>query len=281
MVGSNRLSSRIVFLYIPLALFTIFLLFPFYWMLIISLKPNSLLLNTRVNPLYLTEFTLRHYRYLFENTDFPRWAWNTAVVTFGATLLSLTCSILMGYALGRFRFKGGNLMGTAVFLAYLIPPTLLFIPLSQVVVRFGIYNEYWALILTYPTFLIPFASWLLMGYFRTIPRELEECAMIDGASRIQAMRRIILPLALPGVLSAAIFSFTLSWNEFLYALVFMGSGHMKTIPVGTVNDLIRADVFQWGPLMAAAVLGSVPVAVVYTFFVDHYVSGMTAGAVKG
>lgn len=142
-------------------------------------------------------------------------------------------------------------------------------------------NEYWALILTYPTFLIPFASWLLMGYFRTIPRELEECAMIDGASRIQAMWRIILPLALPGVLSAAIFSFTLSWNEFLYALVFMGSGHMKTIPVGTVNDLIRADVFQWGPLMAAAVLGSVPVAVVYMFFVDHYVSGMTAGAVKG
>jgi multiple sugar transport system permease protein len=280
-VGSNRFSQRLLFLYVPLLLFTVFLLFPFYWMLVVSLKPDSQLFNTDLNPFFLTKATLNHYRYLFEQTAFPRWAWNTSVVTFGATFISLVSSILMGYALGRFRFRGGNFFGTAVFLAYLIPPTLLFIPLSQVVARFGLYNRYWALILTYPTFLIPFASWLLMGYFRTIPRELEECAMIDGASRFQAMWRVILPLALPGVLSAGIFSFTLSWNEFLYALVFMGSGNMKTIPVGTVSDLIRSDVFFWGPLMASAILGSVPVAIVYMFFVDNYISGLTAGAVKG
>jgi multiple sugar transport system permease protein len=172
-------------------------------------------------------------------------------------------------------------MGVGIFLAYLVPPTLLFLPLAQVVARLHLYNTYWALILTYPTFLIPFGSWLLMGYFRTIPREIEECAEIDGSSRLGTLVRIVLPLSLPGILSAGIFSFTLSWNEFLYALIFMSSGPLKTIPVGTVSDLIRADVLFWGPLMASALLGSVPIAVIYTFFVDHYVSGLTAGAVKG
>ena len=173
------------------------------------------------------------------------------------------------------------MLGIGIFLAYLIPPTLLFIPLSQVVSRFGLYNNYWALILTYPTFLIPFAGWLLMGYFRTISRELEDAALVDGATRLQAMWRIVLPLALPGVLSAGIFCFTLGWNEFLYALVFMGGGAMKTVPVGVVSDLIRSDVYFWGALMAAGILGSVPVAIAYSFFVDHYISGLTAGATKG
>ena len=216
-----------------------------------------------------------------QETEFPRWIWNTLVVTVGATALSLFCSILIGYALGRFRFRGGNTLGIAIFLLYLVPPTLLFIPLSQIVSRFGLYNSYWALILVYPTFLIPFASWLLMGYFRTISRELEDAALVDGATRLQAMTRIVLPLAIPGVLSAGIFCFTLAWNEFLYALVFMGSGDMKTVPVGVVSDLIRADVYFWGVLMAAGLLGSVPVAVAYAFLVDHYVSGLTAGATKG
>lgn len=281
MVGSRTLSRRVLFLYIPLALYIIFLMFPFYWMVIVSFKPNQDLLNTSLNPFVLTSITLEHYRYLFENTEFPRWTLNTLVVTFSATFLSLVVSMLIGYALGRFRFKGGNFLGVGIFLAYLVPPTLLFIPMAEVISRLGLYNSYWALIFTYPTILVPFASWLLMGYFRTIPRELEECAMIDGASRLQAMWRIIMPLALPGILSAGIFSFTLSWNEFLYALVFMGSGDMKTIPVGTVSDLIRADVFFWGSLMASGLLGSVPVAIAYSFFVDKYVSGMTAGAVKG
>jgi multiple sugar transport system permease protein len=281
MVGSNVLSQRLLKLWIPLLLYSVFLLFPFAWMLIVSIKPDQLLLDTRINPFAIISPTLENYRYLLQETEFPRWIWNTLVVTVGATALSLFCSILIGYALGRFRFRGGNTLGIAIFLLYLVPPTLLFIPLSQIISRFGLYNSYWALILVYPTFLIPFASWLLMGYFRTISRELEDAALVDGATRIQAMTRIVLPLAIPGVLSAGIFCFTLAWNEFLYALVFMGSGDMKTVPVGVVSDLIRADLYFWGSLMAAGLLGSVPVAVAYAFLVDHYVSGLTAGATKG
>lgn len=281
MVGSRTLGNRLVKLWIPLALYAAFLLFPFAWMLIVSLKNDNALLDTRANPFALVNPTLDNYRYLLTETAFPRWVLNTFIVTLGATALSLVCSILIGYALGRFNFRGGSSMGILIFLLYLVPPTLLFIPLSQIVSRFGLYNEYWSLILTYPTFLIPFASWLLMGYFRTISRELEDAALVDGANRLQAMVKIVLPLALPGVLSAAIFCFTLGWNEFLYALVFMGSGNMKTVPVGVVSDLIKADVYFWGSLMAAGILGSVPVAVAYAFLVDNYVSGLTAGATKG
>jgi multiple sugar transport system permease protein len=281
MVGSNVLTQRLLKLWIPLLLYSVFLLFPFAWMLIVSIKPDQLLLDTRINPFAIVSPTLENYRFLLRETEFPRWIWNTLVVTVGATALSLFCSILIGYALGRFRFRGGNTLGIAIFLLYLVPPTLLFIPLSQIVSRFGLYNSYWALILVYPTFLIPFASWLLMGYFRTISRELEDAALVDGATRLQAMTRIVLPLAIPGVLSAGIFCFTLAWNEFLYALVFMGSGDMKTVPVGVVSDLIRADLYFWGSLMAAGLLGSVPVAIAYAFLVDHYVSGLTAGATKG
>jgi multiple sugar transport system permease protein len=281
MVGSNTIGNRFLKLWLPLALYSVFLLFPFVWMLIISLKPDDALLDTRINPFKLVNPTLDNYRYLFEETAFPRWILNTVIVTVGATALSLFCSILIGYALGRFTFRGGDSMGILIFLLYLVPPTLLFIPLSQIVSKLGLYNKYWSLILTYPTFLIPFASWLLMGYFRTISRELEDAALVDGANRLQAMVRIVLPLAMPGVLSAAIFCFTLGWNEFLYALVFMGSGDMKTVPVGVVSDLIKADVYFWGSLMAAGILGSVPVAVAYAFLVDNYVSGLTAGATKG
>jgi multiple sugar transport system permease protein len=281
MVGSNVFTQRLFKLWIPLLLYSIFLLFPFAWMMIVSIKPDQLLLDTRINPFAIISPTLENYRYLLQETEFPRWIWNTLVVTVGATALSLFCSILIGYALGRFRFRGGNTLGIAIFLLYLIPPTLLFIPLSRIVSDFKLYNSYWALILVYPTFLIPFASWLLMGYFRTISRELEDAALVDGATRLQAMTRIVLPLAIPGVLSAGIFSFTLAWNEFLYALVFMGSGDMKTVPVGVVSDLIRADLYFWGSLMAAGLLGSVPVAIAYAFLVDHYVSGLTAGATKG
>lgn len=281
MVGTNAKRNRWLGLYLPLVFFMVFLLFPFYWMLIVSLKPNTELLNTARNPFLLYSVTLDHYAYLFTDTEFVRYTINTFVVTVGSTVLALATSIFAGYALGRFRFRGGSVMGAVIFLCYLVPPTLLFIPLSQVVSNLGIYNSYWALILTYPTFLIPFASWLLMGYFRTIAVDLEHAALVDGATRLQAMRHVVLPLAMPGILSAGIFCFTLGWNEFLYALVFMGSGNMKTVPVGVVTDLIRADVYFWGSLMAAGILGSVPVAVAYSFFVDNYISGMTAGATKG
>ena len=281
MVGSASMGRRILTVYVPLALFLVFLLLPFYWMIVVSLKPPTDLFNLRFNPFFIQHFTLKNYLYLFQETAFLVWAKNTLVVSVAATALALSCSVLIGYALARLRFPGGSAMGVGIFLAYLVPPTLLFLPLAQVVAKLHLYNTYWALIFTYPTFLIPFGSWLLMGYFRTIPREIEECALIDGSSRLGTLFKIVLPLSLPGILSAAIFSFTLSWNEFLYALIFMSSGPLKTIPVGTVSDLIKADVLFWGPLMASALLGSVPIAVIYTFFVDHYVSGLTAGAVKG
>ena len=281
MVGSGRLGRRVLSLYLPLAAYLLFLLFPFYWMSIVSLKPTNDLFEMQYNPFWIQHLTLENYRYLFENTAFPEWVKNTLIVSTVSTALSLFCSVLIGYALARLRFPGSNFLGVGIFLAYLVPPTLLFLPLAHVIARLNLYNTYWALILTYPTQLIPFASWLLMGYFRSIPREIEESAMADGCSRLQILVKIILPLSVPGLLSAGIFSFTLCWNEFLYALIFMSSGTMKTIAVGTVSDLIKADTLFWGSLMASAVLGSVPIAILYSFFVKHYVSGLTAGAVKG
>jgi multiple sugar transport system permease protein len=250
-------------------------------MLIVSVKPTNDLFDMKFNPFWIQHFTLENYLYLFQSTDFPEWLKNTLIVSVVSTALSLVCATFIGYALARLRFPGSNFLGVGIFLAYLVPPTLLFLPLAQVIAFFNLYNTYWALILTYPTQLIPFSSWLLMGYFRTIPKEIEESAMADGCTRLQILVRIVLPLSVPGLLSAGIFCFTLCWNEFLYALIFMSSGPMKTIPVGTVSDLIKADTLFWGSLMASAVLGSFPIAFIYSFFVKYYVSGLTAGAVKG
>jgi len=281
MVGSEKLSNRLLNIYLPLVFYLVFLLFPFYWMTIVSLKPTNDLFEMKYNPFWIQKFTLENYLYLFKNTAFPQWVMNTMIVSVVSTLLSLVCSVFIGYALASLRFPGSNFLGVGIFLVYLVPPTLLFLPLADVIAKLDLYNTYWALILTYPTQLVPFASWLLMGYFRTIPKEIEESAMADGCSRMQILVRMVLPLSVPGLLSAGIFCFTLSWNEFLYALIFMSSGPMKTIPVGVVSDLIKADVLFWGSLMAAAVLGSFPIAFLYSFFVKYYVSGLTAGAVTG
>jgi len=281
MVGSNDLGNRILNIYLPMVFYLVFLLFPFYWMTIVSLKPTNDLFDLSFNPFWIQTLTLENYRYLFESTDFSQWVKNTLIVSVVSTAVSLICSVFIGYALARLRFPGSNFLGVGIFLAYLVPPTLLFLPLAQVVAELNLYNTYWSLILTYPTQLIPFAAWLLMGYFRTIPKEIEESAMADGCSRLQILWRMVLPLSIPGLLSAGIFCFTLCWNEFLYALIFMSSGAMKTIPVGVVSDMIKADTLFWGSLMASAVLGSFPIAFLYSFFVKHYVSGLTAGAVKG
>jgi multiple sugar transport system permease protein len=277
----QRPLERILLFHLPLWFFLIVTLFPFFWMFITSIKPNAELYNVRMNPLYVLHPTLEHFRYLLRETIFLTWAYNTLYVSILSTAISLITGIMAGYALSRLRFRGAGGIAVGIFVTYLVPPTLLFIPLADVVRTFGLLDSPWSLILTYPTFLIPFCTWLLMGYFKTIPRELEECAMIDGATRLQAMVKIVLPLALPGILSAGIFAFTLSWNEFIYALVFLSSTEIKTIPVGVVSELIRGDVFFWGPLMAGALLGSVPVAIIYSFFVEYYVAGLTAGAVKG
>ena len=273
--------ERAITIYIPLLLFIAITLFPFYWMLITSLKTNQELISVRASPLIVRNPTLMHYAYLLEQTYFLRWAANSLIVTIVSTAISLGCGIIAGYALARLRFPGAGVLALAVFVTYLVPQTLLFLPLSNLIASFGLLNSLWSMMLTYPTLLIPFCTWMLIGYFRSIPREIEECALIDGASRIQALLRIVLPLATPGVLSAGIFAFTLSWNEFIYALVFTSSTTIKTIPVGVTSELIKGDVFFWGSLMAGALLGSVPVAVIYAFFVENYVSGLTAGAVKG
>ncbi len=274
--------NRVLTFWLPLLVFIVVLLFPFYWMVLTSLKTDQELYNVRANPFILNQRpTLDHFAYLFQETSFVRWAWNTLFISTVSTAISLICGILAGYALARLRFRGDNFLALAIFVTYLVPQALLFIPLTDVVQRVRLADSPWALILTYPTFLIPFCTWLLMGYFRSIPRELEEAALIDGASRLMAMWKIVLPLALPGVLSAGIFAFTLSWNEFIYALVFLDSSAKKTLPVGLTSELIRGDGFFWGELMAAALLASVPVAVVYSFFVEYYVAGLSAGAVKG
>ena len=272
---------RLLTLYLPLSLAAIVLLFPFYWMFITSIKTDRELIDLNGLPFWVFEPTLEHYRVLFAETGFLRWALNTLTISVVATAISLVCSILAGYALARLRFRGAAAIAGAIFVTYLVPQTLLFLPLIEVVRQLGLSNTLWSMILTYPTILIPFSTWLLMGYFRSIPRELEESALIDGASRVRAMTQIVLPLALPGILSAAIFAFTLSWNEFIYALVFTNSTDIKTIPVGVVTELVKGDVYFWGSLMAGALLGSVPVALIYSFFVDKYVGGLTAGAVKG
>jgi multiple sugar transport system permease protein len=271
--------SRWVTLYLPLAIFVFVLLFPFYWMVITSVKPNKELLSRDGNPFWVVQPTLEHIHKLLFKTAYPEWLWNTVVISVVATVVSLACAVFAAYAIERLRFKGSRQVGLGIFLAYLVPPSILFIPLSTMVFKLGLFDTRWALILTYPTFLIPFCTWLLMGYFRSIPFELEECALIDGATRFEILWKIILPLSVPGLISAGIFAFTLSWNEFIYALTFISSSEVKTVPVGVVTELVEGDVYHWGSLMAGALFGSLPVAVLYSFFVDHYVSGMT-GAVK-
>jgi multiple sugar transport system permease protein len=272
-------GRRWVTLYVPLGVFLFVLLFPFYWMAMTAFKPDAELMSREANPFWIAGPTLAHFEKLLFHTSYPEWMWNTVVVSVVSTFLSLAASVLAAYAIERLRFRGARPVGLAIFLAYLVPPSILFIPLAAIVFKLGLFDTRWALILTYPTFLIPFCTWLLMGYFRTIPYELEECALIDGATRWQILTRIMLPLAVPGLISAGIFAFTLSWNEFIYALTFVSSSEVKTVPVGVVTELVEGDVYHWGALMAGALLGSLPVAVLYSFFVEYYVSGMT-GAVK-
>ncbi len=275
----ERVGSKVVKFYVPLAAYLVFLLFPFYWMVNTVFKSDIELYNMDLNPLYIHSPTLGNIIALFTETIFLRWMANTFFVALSATLISLVVSLLAAYAIQRLQFKTSGPTGVAIFLAYLVPQTILFIPLAHTIFKLKLWDSLWALILTYPTFLIPFCTWLLMGYFKSIPKEMEECAMIDGASRIKIFRRIILPLCLPGVLSAGIFCFTLSWNEYLYALAFISSTAKKTVPIGLVTELVRGDVYHWGALMAGALCASVPVALVYSFFVEHYVAGMT-GALK-
>jgi len=261
--------------------FLLFALFPFYHMTLTSLKQDRELYDRHAVPLIIRQGpTLEHYAKLLQETEFLTWTKNSLLVTALATGASLLIGTVAAYALARLKFFGVGSFGTGIFVTYLVPTTLLFLPLAQVVNWLGLGDSKWALVLTYPTFLVPFCTWLLMGYFRTVPKEVEECAMVDGATRIQALWRIVLPIAVPGLVCAALFAFTLSWNEFIYALTFTSSSEQITASVGVTSELIRGDIYFWGELMAGAILGSVPIVILYVFFLDYYVSGLTAGAIK-
>jgi multiple sugar transport system permease protein len=281
--GMTYLESvprRIVTLYLPLFVIVVVLLFPFYWMALTSIKPDEQLIDMeKFNPFWVIHPTLKHISKLLFETNYPRWLWNTMYVAAAATTLSIIASVLAAYAIVRLRFRGAEVVGATIFMAYLVPPSILFIPLATVIQAYGLFDSPVSLILVYPTLLIPFSTWLLMGYFKTIPFELEECALIDGASRWQILTKIIVPLAIPGLISAFIFSFTLCWNEFIYALTFLQSTQNKTVPVAIVNEFVDGDIYKWGSLMAGALVGSLPLVILYAFFVEHYVSAMT-GAVK-
>jgi multiple sugar transport system permease protein len=276
----ESLPRRLVTLYLPLVIILIVLLFPFYWMALTAIKPDDQLLDLDTySPFWTTAPTFKHIAKLLFESQYPTWLWNTMLVAVVSTILSIIASVLAAYAIVRLRFRGASYVGGAIFLAYLVPPSILFIPLSSVVFQYGLFDTPFALILTYPTILIPFSTWLLMGYFKAIPYELEECALIDGASRWQILTRIVVPLAIPGLISAFIFCFTLCWNEYIYALTFISSTQNKTVPVAMVTAFVDGDIYHWGSLMAGALCGSLPLVVLYAFFVEHYVAAMT-GAVK-
>jgi multiple sugar transport system permease protein len=262
--------------------FLVFALFPAYFMILTAFKQNGELYDLDAIPFWLRQGpTLDHFRFLFGQTQFLHWLLNSVLVAVVATGASFVISVMAAYSLARLRYRGVNFLGTAIFVIYLVPPTLLFLPLGRVIYSLGLADNVVSLMITYPTFLIPFSTWLLMGYFRTVPREIEECAMVDGCGRIGALIRVVLPVTVPGLVCAILFSFTLSWNEFIYALTFISQSTQKTATVGVAAELVRGDVFHWGEIMAGASTGSLPIVLIYAFFLDYYVAGLTAGSVKG
>ncbi len=265
--------------------FTLFAVFPFYWMLITSFKQNSDLYvgatNTAHNPfIFNAAPTLDHLRILFERTFFPTWLSNTLTVGVVVVAITLVLAVPAGYSLARLTGRWGERLSIGIFLTYLVPSTLLFIPFARLVSLLGLQNSTWSLVLVYPTFTIPFCTWLLMGFFKSLPKEVEESAMVDGCSRVGAVTRIVLPLSVPGLLTVVIFALTLVVQEFVYSLTFISSVEKMTVSVGVPVALIRGDVYYWGSLMAACLVTSLPLAIVYNFFLDRFIAGFTVGAIK-
>jgi multiple sugar transport system permease protein len=263
------------------AAFATFAAFPFYWMLIVTFKAWPDLLNPNNNPfLFNDPPTLEHLRVLFEETLYVQWLWNTAWVGLLVVAITLLLALPAGYALARLTGRAGEQLGIGIFLTYLIPPTLLFIPLSRVIGTLGLQDSLWSLVLVYPSFTVPFCTWLLMGFFKAIPRDLEEAAMIDGLSRFGAFVKVVIPMSVAGVLTVVIFSFTLVMQEFVYALTFITAASKFTVSVGVPTFLVHGDVYFWGSMMGACFIASVPIAIVYNLFVDRFIAGFTVGAVK-
>ena len=273
----ERLQSAVAYLFLGLLL--LFVLFPFYWMTVTSFKTEDQM-RSLVSMFWPSPFVVENYTQLLTKTDFAIWYRNSAFVAVSSTFVATAVGTFGAYALARLRFLGRAFLSSATLITYLVPPSILFIPLYAQIRTMGLADSLAGLIAAYPSFTVPFVTWLLMGYFGSIPEELEEAAMIDGATRFGAFRRIILPLAAPGVLAASLFAFTQAWNEFLYALVFISDVKQRTLPVG-LSTFITGDVYGWGYLMAGAVLTTLPVILVYTYLQRYMVEGLTAGSVKG
>jgi multiple sugar transport system permease protein len=255
--------------------------FPFYWMLLTAFKTDPDLYNLQSNPLWFNATpTFEHLRYLFEQTLFARWLLNSLIIGLCVVGITLVAALPAGYCLARTPGRNAENLGIGIFLTYLVPPTLLFLPLSRVISWLGLQDSMWSLVLVYPTFTIPFCTWLLMGFFKALPREIEEAAVVDGCSLFGAFIKMVLPLSAPAILTVVIFTFTLTLQEFVYALTFISSSDQKPITLGVATDLVRGDIYYWGELMAAALIASIPVAIAYTMFLDRFIGGITGGAVK-
>ena len=283
MAGARRAreARRLTWLYVGLAPFILMAIFPLYWMAITAFKQDQDLYRMDIFPFWFhLAPTFKNVTYLFTNTYYGAWLQNTLTIAAFVALITLLTAVPAGYALARLRLPGAENIGIAIFMTYLVPGIILFIPLSRVVAMLQLQDSWWALVVTYPTFTIPFCTWLLMGFFKTVPMEMEEAARVDGCSQLGALLRVVLPVSLPGVLTVVIFAFTLSMQDFLYGLAFVSAGDNMPVPVGVPTQLIRGDVYYWGSLMAAALLVGLPVAVLYNFFLDHFITGITGGAGK-
>jgi multiple sugar transport system permease protein len=282
--ASLRRNRRwaLILSYFFLILFAIFFLLPPYYMIVTSLKSDAEMARMATNPWIIADgITLDQFKILFENTDFLIYFKNTAIVTLCVVAITMVVSVFAAFSLGRMAFWGSGILATGIFLTYLVPDTLLFIPLFQIVKWLGLLNSYWAMVLVYPTLTVPFCTWIMIGYFQSIPKELDEAALIDGAGHLQMLWKIFIPVALPGIIAATIFAFTVSWAAFVYPMAFLYSSDQQVLTVGTVTSLIRADVYKWGMLMAGALVAAAPPLIIYAFLMDYYIAGLTAGATKG
>jgi multiple sugar transport system permease protein len=272
----------LVLSYVFLVIFAILFLAPPYYMIVTSLKSSTEIAHLASNPWIVADgITFEHFRTLLEKTDFLIYFKNTVIVTLCVVAITMVVSVFAAYSLSRMKFWGSGVLATGIFLTYLIPDSLLFIPLFQIVRSLGLLNSYWGMVLVYPTLTVPFCTWIMIGYFSSIPKELDEAAVIDGANHIQMLLRIFIPVALPGIIAATIFAFTVSWAAFVYPMAFLYSSDQQVLTVGTVTSLIRGDVYQWGMLMAGALLAAAPPLIIYAFLMDYYIAGLTAGATKG
>jgi multiple sugar transport system permease protein len=268
--------------YFFLVLFAIFFLIPPYYMIVTAFKSDAEVARMATNPWIISDgITLDQFRILLTQTDFLTFFKNTIVVTVCVVTITMVISILAAFSLGRMRFWGSSILATGIFLTYLVPDTLLFIPLFQIVKALGLLNSYWGMVLVYPTLTVPFCTWIMIGYFQSIPKELDEAALIDGAGHMQMLTKIFIPVALPGIIAAMIFAFTVSWAAFVYPMAFLYSADQQVLTVGTVTSLIRGDVYKWGMLMAGALMAAAPPLLIYAFLMDYYIAGLTAGATKG